>query len=132
MNRTKKLLISLLVLIMLPYTSIHAEKAEPISEAPGWSFPYLGAGKGTWDASVGIFFWSDTFHARNLQLRGDMDLAPGMRWHTVVRSNREQDTLSGFQPHFDENYLEGYGFHQNAAGTLSASLAEPDSDISVL
>ena len=122
MNRTKKLLISLLVLLMLPYTSSHAQTTEPLSEDPGWSFPYIGAGKGTWDASVGVFFWSDTFHTRNLQLRGDMDLAPGMRWHTVVRSNREQDTLSGFQPHFDENYLEGYGFNNSAAGTLSASL----------
>lgn len=122
MNITQKLLMSLLVLAMLPYTSGQAQKVEPISEAPGWSFPYLGAGKGTWDASVGIFFWSDTFHARNLQLRSDMDMAPGVRWHTVVRSNREQDTLTGFQPHFDENYLEGYGFRKDTTGTLSASL----------
>ena len=126
MNMNKKLLLSLAVFFILPCTSSQAQKIEPTvqppSQAPGWSFPYLGAGKGTWDASVGVFLWSDTFHARNLQLRGDIDLAPGMRWHTVVRSNREQDTLTGFNPHFDENYLEGYGFHQDKAGTLSASL----------
>ena len=119
---TKKAMMSLFILLMLPYTSSQAQVAEPIEQAPGWSFPYIGAGKGTWDASVGVFLWSDTFHTRNLQLRGDMDLAPGMRWHSVVRSNREQDTLSGFHPHFDENYLEGYGFHQSTVGTLSASL----------
>jgi hypothetical protein len=112
----------LLVLLIIPGTNIYAEKTDTTQQGKGWYFPYLGQGKGTWDASVGIFFWSDTFHTRNLQLRGDMDLAPGMRWHTVVRSNREQDTLSGFHPHFDENYLEGYGFHENKTGTLSASL----------
>lgn len=117
-----KFMMSLLIVLMLPFASSHAETAEPASQATDWSFPYLGLGKGTWDASVGVFVWSDTFHARNLQLRGDVDVAPGMRWHTVVRSNRELDTLTGFHPHFDENYLEGYGFHQNAAGTLSASL----------
>ena len=122
MKRVKKLMMSLAVLLILPYTSSHAQTADLVAEDPGWSFPYIGAGKGTWDASVGVFVWKDTFHARNLQLRGDMDLAPGMRWHTVVRSNQDQDTLSGFDPHFDENYLEGYGFHQDAAGTLSASL----------
>jgi hypothetical protein len=117
-----KAIISLLVLLIVPYMNIYAEKINTEPQDKGWFFPYLGQGKGTWDASVGIFFWSDTFHTRNLQLRGDMDLAPGMRWHTVVRSNREQDTLSGFHPHFDENYLEGYGFHENKTGTLSTSL----------
>lgn len=107
---------------MLPYTKGQAQVTEFVSPESGWSFPYLGAGKGTWDASVGVFVWKDTFQTRNLQLRGDMDLAPGMRWHTVVRSNREQDTLTGFHPHFDENYLEGYGFHKDTAGTLSTSL----------
>jgi len=122
MNISKKLLMSLLVLLMLPYTNSQAQTTEPTSQAPGWSFPFLGAGKGTWDASLGVFVWSDTFHTRNLQLRGDMDLAPGMRWHTIVRSNREKDTLAGFHPRFDENYLEGYGFHQSPVGTFSASL----------
>ncbi|MCE5285981.1 MAG: hypothetical protein LLG02_09080, partial [Pelosinus sp.] len=88
----------------------------------GWSFPYLGAGKGTWDASVGVFFWKDTFKTRNLQLRTDVDLAPGFRWHGIMRSNREFDTLSGFKPHFDENYVEGYGFYHNQNGTMSTSL----------
>lgn len=122
MNFITRAIIILLVLITTPCINTYAEKTDIPLQDSGWSFPYLGQGKGTWDASVGIFFWSDTFHTRNLQLRGDMDLAPGMRWHTVVRSNQEQDTLQGFHPHFDENYLEGYGFHQNAEGTLSASL----------
>jgi hypothetical protein len=121
-NVISKCIISLLLLLIVPCTNGYAEKTNTTQQDKGWFFPYLGQGKGTWDASVGIFFWNDTFHTRNLQLRGDMDLAPGMRWHTVVRSNREQDTLSGFHPHFDENYLEGYGFHENKIGTLSASL----------
>jgi hypothetical protein len=121
-NVISKCIISLLLLLIVPCTNGYAEKTNTTPQDKGWYFPYLGQGKGTWDASVGIFFWSDTFHTRNLQLRGDMDLAPGMRWHTVVRSNREQDTLSGFHPHFDENYLEGYGFHEIKTGTLSASL----------
>jgi len=92
----KKILLSLAILLTLPYPTTQAQ--EPTTGTAGWSFPYLGAGRGTWDASVGVFVWSDTFHARNLQLRGDMDLGAGLRWHTVVRSNREQDTLSGFDP----------------------------------
>jgi hypothetical protein len=121
-NFITRAIISLLVLLILPCTNGYAEKTDTPLQDTGWSFPYLGQGKGTWDASVGIFFWSDTFHTRNLQFRGDMDLAPGMRWHTIVRSNQEPDTLQGFHPHFDENYLEGYGFYQNTDGTLSASL----------
>ncbi len=117
-----KYIIVLLLLLIVPCINTYAEQTATTPQDRGWSFPYLGQGKGTWDASVGIFLWTDTFHTRNLQLRGDMDLAPGMRWHTVVRSNREQDTLRGFHPHFDENYLEGYGFHENKTGTLSASL----------
>lgn len=115
-------IILLLIFLTLPCANSYAQKVEFTTEKLGWSFPYIGPGKGTWDASVGVFLWSETFHTRNFQLRGDMDLAPGMRWHTVVRSNREQDTLTGFHPHFDENYLEGYGFHKDTAGTLSASL----------
>lgn len=59
---------------------------------------------------------------RNFQIRADMDVLPGVRWHTTVRSNQERDTLKGIRPHFDENYLEGYGFRKNDNGTLSASL----------
>ena len=47
--------------------------------------------------------------ARNFQIRTDVDLGLGLRLHTVARSNREQDTLKGFQPLLDEGYLEGYG-----------------------
>ena len=48
----------------------------------------------------------NTFHVRNLQTRGDVDVTPGLRWHGVIRSNAEQDTLKGLSPRFDEMYLE--------------------------
>jgi hypothetical protein len=112
----------LVFLISVPFASMGMENTIAHKQQNGWLFPYLGAGKGTWDTSVGLFFWKHEFHARNLQLRADMDLAPGLRWHTIVRSNDEMDTLSGFHPQFDENYLEGYGFDKQAHGTFSASL----------
>ena len=114
--------VTLVVALNLMVSGSIALADAPDTTTMGWSFPYLGSGNGTWDASVGIFFWDDTFKMRNLQLRTDMDLAPGLRWHSIVRSNHEFDTLSGFKPHFDENYVEGYGFYRRASGTLSTSL----------
>jgi hypothetical protein len=87
-----------------------------------WVLPTIGTGQGTWDTSVGIFFWKDKFSTRNLQFRSDIDLGPGLRYHTLVRSNQQFDTLSGFSPRFDENYLEGYGYQEDKQGRLSASL----------
>ena len=86
------------------------------------SLPFLGSGRGHWDTSVGVFFWRDEFHLRNLQVRGDIDLAPGLRWHGVVRSNRELDDLKKWAPNFDEHYIEAFGFQEGSAGVLSASL----------
>jgi len=88
----------------------------------GWLFPTIGAGRGNWEASVGLFVWSDEFKARNFQLRSEVDLGPGLRLHSIVRTNREQDTLKGFSPILDEGYLEGFGFKESKNSTLSASL----------
>lgn len=92
------------------------------SDKYGWNLPYIGRFHGDWSASVGVAFWTDAFEMRNLQLRADMDLAPGVRYHTVVRSNEKLNSLGGFKPHFDENYIEAYAFNRQPHGTLSASL----------
>lgn len=103
-----------------------AALAQPVSRglmpARGWVFPYIGAGRGDWSASVGLFAWTDTFDVRNLQVRADVDLAPGLRAHAVVRSDREMSTLKGLAPRFDEAYLEASGYHSSRSGRLSASL----------
>ena len=93
-------------------------------QEPGWSFPFLGAGKGHWDASVGIFLHEEgkNVTARNFQLNTNIDIAPGLRWHGIARSNRELDTLRGWKPYFEENFLEAYGFHTDKQGVFSASL----------
>ena len=91
-------------------------------EPAGWFFPTLGFGRGEWQTSVGAFLWTDIARVRNLQLRGDVDLAPGLRAHTVIRSDREFNSLGSPQPLFDENYLEGYGFYTRPAWAFSGSL----------
>lgn len=123
---TSKLCKSLLLitaLLSLPLTTQAADTtASFTSDRYGWNLPYIGRFHGDWSASVGVAFWTDAFNLRNLQLRADMDLAPGLRYHTVVRSNRKLNSLGGVQPHFDENYLEAYAFNRQPHGTLSASL----------
>ena len=91
-------------------------------EASGWETRNLASGQGTWDSSVGIFFWENTFHVRNLQIRGDVDLTPGLRWHGVIRSNAEQDTLKGLSPRFDELYLESAVYRPMTSGEMAISL----------
>lgn len=88
----------------------------------GWVFPTIGVGRGDWSASVGLFGWYDRLDVRNLQVRADVDLAPGVRAHAVVRSDRELNTLRGLSPRFDEAYVEAAGFHRSEQGNLSASL----------
>ncbi len=89
----------------------------------GWSFPFLGAGKGYWDTSVGLFLHEEgNVTARNFQFKSGIDIAPGLRWQTVVRSNRELDTLRGWHPYFDENFIEAYAFHKDPKGVFSGSL----------
>ena len=91
--------------------------------------PFLGAWRGTWDLSVGAFLrdrrddnGQDGVTLRNLQWRADVDLAPGLRWHTLVRSNSQLDSLSKWEPMFEENYLEAYRFHRDRSGVWSGSL----------
>ncbi len=90
--------------------------------ADGWWLPSLGAGRGNWQLSTGAFVWPSFVRLRNLQLRGDVDLAPGLRVHTLIRSNDEFQTLRGFAPRVDENFLEAYGFRYAPHGVFSASL----------
>ena len=61
------------------------------SDKYGWSLPYIGRFHGDWSMSVGTAFWVDEFKVRSLQLRADMDLAPGLRYHKVLRSNDRID-----------------------------------------
>jgi hypothetical protein len=99
-----------------------ASMAATPEQADGWWFPSIGKGNGDWSLSMGTFPSKDGIHVRNLQLRGDIDLMPGVRYHTVIRSDREMEKIDGFDPHFDENYIEGYGFKEMSEGALSASL----------
>lgn len=91
-------------------------------EQRGWFLPSIGEGNGFWQIGVGGFFWKDRFEVRNLQLLTDVDLAPGLRVHGLFRSNRQKDTLSGFDPRVDEGYVEAYGFRQGPGGRFSGSL----------
>lgn len=87
----------------------------------GWFFPTIGSFNGTWEMSVGTHFWDDHLDFRNLQLRADIDLAPGLRWHALARSNGLQDGLEEWEPRLDEHFLEWYGFHSSPEGVLSFS-----------
>lgn len=87
-----------------------------------WSFPTIGFGNGRWQLSVGVHFWKDHLHVRNLQLGADVDLGRGLRLHSLIRSNGERDTLRGFSPRADELFLEAFGFREDDRGTLSVSL----------
>ncbi|MGM0508495.1 MAG: hypothetical protein ACQERZ_04950 [Fusobacteriota bacterium] len=88
----------------------------------GWWFPYIGRLNGEWEMSTGVHFWSDHINLRNLQLRGNVDLFPGIRANTIIRSNKEFDSLETFDPTFDQLNLEMYGFHYGDHGKLSLSL----------
>ena len=92
------------------------------TEADKWWFPYVGRLHGHWDLGVGAHFFNDHFSLRNLQLRTDFDLAPGLRVNSIIRSNEKFDTIEGFNPNFDQIYIEGYGFRDGEYGKLSASL----------
>ena len=62
------------------------------------------------------------FDLRNLQLRTNFDLSPGLQINSIIQFNKEFDTIESFNPNFDELYLEAYGFHRSEFGKLSASL----------
>lgn len=117
-----KKLISYILLILI-FNIILASSIGAAEEAESdWWFPYIGRFNGQWDLSVGAHFWNDHFKLRNLQLKSNIDLAPGIRINSILRSNKELDTIEGFDPNFDELYIEGYGYHYGELGTLSGSL----------
>ncbi|MDO8587446.1 MAG: hypothetical protein Q7T82_10430, partial [Armatimonadota bacterium] len=115
-----------IVICVLVACSVAGSLAQvPENERPsprGWFLPTVGKGVGDWSASVGLFAWNNTANLRNLQFRGDVDLAPGLRAHAVIRSDRRLEALRGVRPHFDEGYVEAYGFHNSFRGVLSGSL----------
>ena len=123
--KTKSVLIFFCAIILSIFfqSSISAGSLKPFkSENEGWDFPSIGFGNGDWEISTGVFFWSDKFWIRNLQLRTDVDIASGIRWHSLIRASREWKYIEEFDPHFDENFIEFYGFRPFKEGLLSASL----------
>jgi hypothetical protein len=121
MNRNK---ISLLLLILIIFLAslTAAAKAPTKTEPEGWWLPNTGRFNGHWDLGMGAHLWNDHFNLRNLQLRTNVDLGPGLRLNSILRSNKKFETIEGFDPTFDELYLEGYAFHQSNFGKLSLSL----------
>lgn len=119
MIKLKKLIIIILILTSLFLTPAGVNAAE----SDLW-LPYTGRFNGHWDLSVGAHIWppDDYYVLKNLQLRTAFDLAPGLRFHSILRSNKEFDRIDVFDPTFDELYLEAYGHHESDLGKLSLSL----------
>ena len=115
-----RILATVFAAFLLTSSAVSAEGG--VEQKEGWLFPTIGQGRGHWEAGVGLFLSKEEIKTRNFQIRADVDLGPGLRLHTVTRSNREQDSLRGFSPHLDEGYVEGYGFHESRNGTFSTSL----------
>lgn len=84
--------------------------------------PYIGSFNGQYDLSVGTHLWNNRSDLRNLQFRTDLDLYPGFRLHSIIRSNREFNEVETFEPTFDELYLEKYFFYKYNKGKISFSL----------
>lgn len=112
----------LIVLILISLSSLALAATEAVAESDGWWLPHTGSFSGHWDLGVGAHWWNDHFKLRNLQLRTNMDLAPGLRLNSILRSNEKFDSIEGFDPKFDEVYLEAYAFHNSDLGKLSMSL----------
>ncbi len=110
----------IIMLLVASYSTTYALDLE--QEVDKWWFPYVGQLNGHWDLGVGAHFFNDHFKLRNLQLRTGLDLGPGLRVNSIVRSNKKFDTIDGFNPNFDEIYIEGYGYRDGEYGILSASL----------
>lgn len=49
------------------------------SPAMGWQTDYIGPGRGHATLSLGVQFWKDYFHIRNLIARSTLEIAPGLR-----------------------------------------------------
>lgn len=115
----KKYLVIFLILFLFVNPLIVKTAA---AEKDGWWLPYTGRYSGHWNLSVGTHFFNDHLNLRNLQLRTEMDLAPGVRFNSIVRSNQKFKGIDSWNPKFDQLFLEGYGFHQGKYGKFSASL----------
>jgi len=117
----KKLIVISLILISLFLT---LSSSVAVAAEDGLWLPYIGRFNGHWDLSVGAHLWpiDDYYKLKNLQLRTNFDLAPGLRVNSVLRSNKEFDRIDKLEPTFDELYLETYGHHEHDFGKLSLSL----------
>lgn len=95
-------------------------------------FPKIGKFSGQSEAAIGFHFWDDHIYIRNLQLRTYSYLYPGIRFNSVIRSNKKLNLIEMYRdsatiyekiaPNFDELYLEFLGFNYNKFRTISASL----------
>ena len=88
-----------------------------------WWFPYTGFGSGTYYSSIGFHGWGDHLNLRNLSIRQTTFLAPGVRIHSVLRSNRAFDELETVEPTFDELYVERFGFWNQLNWQVSHQLS---------
>jgi hypothetical protein len=122
LRKGPNLLTAFLVLIIILTFTFSLSAAEDYPELEGWWLPSTGSFNGHWDLGVGAHFWNDHFTLRNLQLRTVFDLAPGLRFNSIIRSNKVFDNLDGFEPTFDQLFLEAYGFHYSDYGKFSGSL----------
>lgn len=84
--------------------------------------PYTGFLNGSYHLGIGSHLWSDHLEFRNMQLRLNLDILPGIRYNAVIRSNKQFTGLDSFEPNFDEGYLEAYLFDQGKYGKFSGSL----------
>lgn len=121
---TKALFLSLLWIISAFSMVCQAQtlKDEELTPTYGWWFPYTGRLSGSWETGLGVHFWTDHLMWRNLQFRSTLNLAPGIRVHNIIRSNHSFDSLTPFDPFFDELYAEGYGFHTTPSSKFSANI----------
>lgn len=114
---TRIYLLALLALsLVLPLSSGAAEGI--IGTAANVDNVTIGAGRGYWDASVGVFVWTDKFWLRNLQVRGAVELAPGLSAHAGIRSNHAKNNIRDIAPMVDEGYLEQTASWQLGDGLL--------------
>jgi len=84
---SNKILLLLLILIIFAASLTTAAKVPAETEQEGWWLPSTGRFNGHWDLGMGAHFWDDNFDLRNLQLRTNVDLGPGLRLNSILRSN---------------------------------------------
>ncbi len=93
-----------------------------LSEAAplGWRTDSIGAGRGVFDASIGIKLWTNRFDIRSLLFGGTYEVAPGIRARANFR--RREGTERAFEVYPDEVYLEGYNQYRAPNWQASGSL----------